>query len=730
MIGILSRCFIMGLILVFAFGCGESQTGQGQADQVLQSFSEGCSLCHGAGSTVDVAVEHATAAGTITGEITNVTVVGAVTTVFFTITSGQSPIIGIDANSSPLSTGSIRFTIAQLDATGNWQSYINTTETKAAGDPGTTADGNTAVQATYEKADDSDGTFAEVGSGAYTYQFSFDITSVTTPLAVTYTDTLTHRVAMQVSDNVANAFYDFRPSDGAIAGITTRDIAMNASCNECHVKLGFHGSDRIQVEYCVTCHNPGSADAHSDNTVDFDVMIHKIHTGEDLPEVEAGGAYTIWGYNESENDYSTVVYPQDSRNCTKCHDGADADTPDGDNWKDEPSTSACTSCHEADAVSDDYPAFPALTAAEITTAHVIPEQVAAQNLELNILEVTTAAGTGGALDVTIQFSVTDPLNSDLEYDIMDTDPLDLTPLSFLIGWDTTDYTNTGSGSTPAQAVGVSVTNATGDANNIFTLTVSDAVPAGVTGSGVVGLQGHPYSDQNGDGDIDDRIPVKSVFKSFDITDATAQDRRAVVDIDNCNNCHQSLSLHGSNRTDEIQVCVMCHNPDATDVSVRPTDGTATTDGKTEEAIDMKYMIHAIHAADNDQHGFREDGIVVYGYRGSINDFSHVRYPGNLQNCGACHTGSTYEVPIDENALPTTIKTGSDPAVPNDDTKITPTAAVCSSCHDSLSARTHMTEEGGRFDLSYTAEGEASAGGPSGTQPAGHSDRTDCSSCHS
>ena len=345
MIGILSRCFIMGLVLVFAFGCGESQTGQGQADQVLQSFSEGCSLCHGAGSTVDVAVEHATAADTITGEITNVTA-GAVTTVFFTITSDQSPIIGIDATSSPLSTGSIRFTIAQLDATGNWQSYINTTETKAAGDPGTTADGNTAVQATYEKASDADGTFAEVGSGAYTYQFSFDITSVTTPLAVTYTDTLTHRVAMQVSDNVANAFYDFRPSDGAIAGITTRDIVMNASCNECHVKLGFHGSDRIQVEYCVTCHNPFSADAHSDNTVDFDVMIHKIHTGEGLPEVEAGGAYKIWGYNDAEHDYSTVVYPQDSRNCTKCHDGADAATPDGDNWQTFPTIEACSSCHD------------------------------------------------------------------------------------------------------------------------------------------------------------------------------------------------------------------------------------------------------------------------------------------------------------------------------------------------------------------------------------------------
>ncbi|MEE9402350.1 MAG: OmcA/MtrC family decaheme c-type cytochrome, partial [Desulfobacteria bacterium] len=566
-------------------------------------------------------------------------------------------------------------------------------------------------------------------------------------IAVPYDGTLTHRVAMQVSDNVTNAIYDFRP-DG-IPVTTTRAIAMNSSCNECHVKLGFHGSDRVEVDYCVTCHNPGSTDANSGNIVDMKVMIHKIHRGEDLPSVEAGGEYTIWGYRDAEHDYSDVVHPQDLRNCTKCHDDATA-TPDGDNWKDVPTMEACGSCHDdvvfatganhgtAETAQADntgcttcHPATGTVVGGKsVVEAHEIVEQVAAQSIQLNILDVSTAAGTGGALDVTIQFSVTDPLNSDLEYDIMDTDPLDLTPLSFLIGWDTTDITNTGSGRTPAQVLTASVDDATGDANNIFTLTVSDAVPAGVTGSGVVGLQGHPYSDQDGDGDIDDRIPVQSVFKSFAITDATAVDRRAVVDIDNCNECHQSLSLHGSNRTDEIQVCVMCHNPDATDVSVRPTDGTATTDGKTEEAIDMKYMIHAIHAADEDLHGFRENGIVVYGYRGSVNDFSHVRYPGNLNNCGAGHTGSTYEVPINENALPTTTKTGSDPAVPNDDTKITPATAVCSSCHDSLSARTHMTEEGGRFDLSYTTEEEADAGGPTGTQPEGHSDRTDCSSCHS
>jgi OmcA/MtrC family decaheme c-type cytochrome len=368
----------------------------------------------------------------------------------------------------------------------------------------------------------------------------------------------------------------------------------------------------------------------------------------------------------------------------------------------------------------------------VVDAHEIAEAVAAKNLKLNILAVSTAAGTAGALNVTIQFSVTDPLNADLEYDITDTTTLDLTPLSFLIGWETTDYGNKGSGSTPGLPVsGVSVSDATGDASNIFTLTVTNAVPAGVTGSGVVGFQGHPYKDLDGDGDVDDRIPVKSAFKSFAITDATAKDRRDVVDIDKCNKCHESLSLHGNNRTDEIQVCVICHNARVTDINVRPADATTTADGKAEESIDMKYMIHGIHAGDVDDHGFRENGIVVYGYRSSIHDFSHVRFPGNLNNCEACHESGTYELPLDEKVQTTTIKTGSDLADPNDDTAITPTASVCSSCHDKLSNRTHITEEGGRFDfLLYKPEEDTTdTGGPSGTQPAGHPNREDCSTCH-
>jgi hypothetical protein len=38
----------------------------------------------------------------------------------------------------------------------------------------------------------------------------------------------------------------------------------------------------------------------------------------------------------------------------------------------------------------------------------------------------------------------------------------------------------------------------------------------------------------------------------------------------------TLILHGNNRTNEIGICVICHNPNATDIEVRPTvDSDAT-----------------------------------------------------------------------------------------------------------------------------------------------------------
>ena len=69
--------------------------------------------------------------------------------------------------------------------------------------------------------------------------------------------------------------------------------------------------------------------------VNFPVFIHKIHMGEDLKM--NGGTYTGFA-----KPYE-VTYPQDVRNCVKCHRSP---APLADNWKNQPSRRACGACHD------------------------------------------------------------------------------------------------------------------------------------------------------------------------------------------------------------------------------------------------------------------------------------------------------------------------------------------------------------------------------------------------
>ncbi len=73
------------------------------------------------------------------------------------------------------------------------------------------------------------------------------------------------------------------------------------------------------------------------------VMVHKIHRGASLPSVEAGTPYIIIGNNQSVHDFSNVVFPQDIRNCVRCH------TPEATQsnvWFTYPARAACASCHD------------------------------------------------------------------------------------------------------------------------------------------------------------------------------------------------------------------------------------------------------------------------------------------------------------------------------------------------------------------------------------------------
>lgn len=678
-------------------------------------------------------------------EITDVDI-GSPPVVEFRVTDQDGiPFAGVPASQ-------LQFTIAKLipASDGNpsrWQSYINREEGPGVG-PGT----ETTIQANR----DSGGTLTDHGDGTYTYTFGSDVTNVTEPIAVDYEPELTHRVGMAIRRSdipSVNDTYTFQPSTGSTTDITTRDIVKIESCNECHRGLALHGGSRRDTALCVTCHNPGTTDANSGNTVDFKVMIHKIHAGEHLPSVQAGGEYSIYGYRDRKHDYSHVAFPQDTRNCTKCHDPADAATPQAANYKNNPNIAACGSCHDdvdfqgddGDVSNDHAGGVPvandectlchepenrliAGNQVGIVKAHELPGQVAARSIQYNILEITN---TAPGQTPRVKFSITDPTDGDTAYDIFTAPEFTggAASVNMDFAWPTTDYTNfdpdAGSvtGSPPARPISMSVLNPDNVDDNgdgTYTLTATFSIPASLEGSGAVAIEGHPAGDFDGDGSFDDQVPVTGAVEFFAVTDSGPQPRREVVDVAKCQNCHgenDGLSLHGSNRTDNVQLCVMCHNPNNTDLAMRLTDpdseedkdNTATADGLEERSIDFKRMIHAIHGAHK-----RTGEYWVYGFSNRSHDFSEVLFPAPTQDCEACHVNDTQRPPLGDNVLASTVDTqatvasqfrfGTDDFIPDDgsaseptdDGNITATAAVCSACHNTLEAEEHMIQNGAGF----------------------------------
>jgi len=132
--------------------------------------------------------------------------------------------------------------------------------------------------------------------------------------------------------------------------------------------------------------------------------------------------------------------------------------------------------------------------------------------------------------------------------------------------------------------------------------------------------------------------------------------------------------------------------------------TGGIDGKTEESIDFKRMVHGIHAGQADKGGFRTKGLVVYGFGNTANDFSSVVFPGKLSDCATCHVGNSYQIagpwlaPTASGILGSTINSGASTTDASDNLRISPTAAVCSSCHDNSVAQLHMQDAstGGTF----------------------------------
>jgi OmcA/MtrC family decaheme c-type cytochrome len=211
-----------------------------------------------------------------------------------------------------------------------------------------------------------------------------------------------------------------------------------------------------------------------------------------------------------------VAFPQDIRNCTKCHDGtsgATNATANGDNWKTRPNKAACASCHD-DVYFGASPAKPYQVVSHmdlITTAggvavadpadnlcischasgelagsiedkHALPGLLKAEGAkyQLNILTVTN---TAPGLSPVITFSVTNP-GTGTAYNIKTDTTLTAGSLSLAVGWNNTDANNTGSTSNPGQPVTVGLTgssaaNAVDNGDLTYTVNLAAATRAPV-----------------------------------------------------------------------------------------------------------------------------------------------------------------------------------------------------------------------------------------------------------
>jgi OmcA/MtrC family decaheme c-type cytochrome len=323
---------------------------------------------------------------------------------FTVIGSDGKPVQGLTLyNAAGAGTGcgtnNVTFAIGKLvkgtaPAPDNWQNLISMQRTS--GNPGNFVEGTTdpTPSATLPAGTAGVGSLAYNAAGYYTYTFGSDLTdpayvagtAVSANKIFTNGNTLAkdgttnYRVGIQlcfVDTNgktvISNPIFDFTMgADGTSTAVAApRKVVSVDSCKECHGNIGpntngnvgvsEHGGRRVDPNYCVLCHNPGSVDYHAYSNlaplgygnggapIDLKYMVHKMHFGEMLSKdyqvhgriarhdtgvAIAGGGTIIEG----------IQYPQDQRNCTKCHNNSKA--ANADNWKNVPSRNACGACHD------------------------------------------------------------------------------------------------------------------------------------------------------------------------------------------------------------------------------------------------------------------------------------------------------------------------------------------------------------------------------------------------
>jgi OmcA/MtrC family decaheme c-type cytochrome len=439
------------------------------------------------------------------------------------------------------------------------------------------------------------------------------------------------------------------------------------------------------------------------------VMIHKIHRSAELPSVEEGIPYFLYG-----DDFSDIEFPQNIRNCEKCHGEAHP-------FETIPSNAACTSCHDNVNVNTGENHSPgAFSDAECSTchepegpefgiseegAHTIPQlsqQVPGMNFE--IVSVRDAEDGDEVVDPShhaqVIFNIKD--NAGL--------PVDPSTMAFLrltLAGPTTefaiqDYNGDGIKTAGEPIRGAPFTSLgedylqqdargaspVGDGN--YSVTFSLPIPADAKGTYAVGMEGFKCAaieglDQDkgginctsGNTEFNEiRDAGFNVVSYFPVTEVEPVSRRKVVDTTKCVACHDTFSknflVHGGIRNNG-EYCALCHNPSHDSLSRQPAPAEGETD--TTFPVHFKVMIHKIHTGSD-----LENPYLIFVPSGAATNVQEFRFPGDRRNCEKCHLSETNLLRPDMGLATVTHERDSTKGVLN--TFYTPPIkAACTGCHD-------------------------------------------------
>jgi OmcA/MtrC family decaheme c-type cytochrome len=513
----------------------------------------------------------------------------------------------------------------------------------------------TATQAT----SDSGGTTTTVAQGEYIYTFKTKAPSGFNPNATTRIGIYGSRNLTQfdLGTDYADTFYDFIPSGNGSP--TPRDVVRNADCDSCHGSaitatstngLAAHGGTRRSVGVCIICHQPQTVDPNTGNSLDMKVFIHMIHMGSSLPSVIAGTPYQIVGHLNSVNDWSTVEYPANIERCQTCHNPKNG-AAQTNVWMTTPGAAACGSCHDNInfATGANHPGgaeasdtqcatchIPQGTAsfdASIVGAHTIADQAPELGgLVFGLVSVTN--GTAGNTP-TVTFTVRNSAGAGIPMSNFTTGS---NSLSLTMAGPTSDYGYTSFGPDTTGTPGYvteSVTGASCTPDGTCQYTFTHAVPAKATGTYSIGIEGRlsatlfagtPQSTTTNYAGTNQVI-------NFSVDGTPIAPRRTIVLMANCNACHSYLEVHGDLRNN-VQYCVLCHNPSNTDSSTRPSATVVSQRSLPNQGINFAMMVHKIHTGENLEAEYNTDYIIV-GHGGSENDFgaAYASVPASIPNTG-------------------------------------------------------------------------------------------------